>query len=325
MAAAGGVTLPARARSLLRRSYVASLRLLPVRLPRQIGLFEALAYPFVGSFEWMRRHLLIIEELERIRTAERRPYLTVLDFGGADGSLARALRLYRVAGRYRLILADTDRSAVDAAPIGELIVRRLVIDRPPLPLPNGSVDVAVSSDVFEHIPAPLRAAWAGELSRIARLGQIHTMPLDSADGRWASSAADREFASWYADRYGRDEPWTAEHLANGPPTVTELGSIFGAASIVGFGNVHVWQRFVRDEFTPAPPWRRLTFAISHLPELRRADAAPPLKSGLVVVRPGRQGQERDRLASVADVGRQPSDGGEHQIRGSEHQDADSVR
>ena len=150
------------------------------------------------------------------------------------------------------------------------------------------------------------------------------MPLDSADGRWASSAADREFARWYADRYGRAEPWTAEHLAYGPPTVAELGSIFGAASVLGFGNVQIWQRFVRDEFTPAPSWRRLTFALLHLPELRSGDATPPFKSALVVS-PGRQGEAKDPPASAADVGRQPSDGSEHQICASEYQDADSVR
>ncbi len=319
------MTSPSRARSLIRRLYVDALRLVPVRLPRQVGLFEALAYPYIGSFEWMRRHLLIIEELERIRVAQQRQDLTVLDFGGADGSLARALRLYRVAGRYRLVLADIDRLAVDAAPIDQLIVRRLVIDRPPLPLPDDSVDVAVSSDVFEHIPPPLRAAWAGELRRVARLGQVHTMPLDSADGRWASSEADREFAGWYRGRYGRDEPWTAEHLAIGPPTATELGGIFGASSLVGFGNVHVWQRFVRDEFTPAPPWRRLAFATSHLAELRTADATPPLKSGLVVVRRGRQAEGMDPQASAAEVGRQPGDGGEPEVGTSEDKDAHHVR
>jgi len=264
-----------------RRTLLAKgLRLLPPRFPRAIGLFELAAYPFTGTIEWTRRHALLIEELERQRAGA--DLLTVLDFGGAGGSLARALRLYGRDQHYRLILADVDRATVERTRIDELVIEAIVLD--PLgsiPLGDASVDIAVSSDVFEHIPLESRAGWAAELLRVARLGQAHTFPADSRDGRWASTEADRRLDAWHQKRFGEPERWTTEHLSNPEPLVEDMVALFPHCRVRGFANSEVWVEMLRDQLAQVGTLGRLRFGLHYAISLRAADRHPPWKGCLL--------------------------------------------
>jgi Methyltransferase domain len=263
-----------------RRLLALLLRLLRPRFPRSVGLFEIAAYPFTGTIEWTRRHALLIEELERHRAGAE--VLTVLDFGGAGGSLGRALRLYGRDRHYRLILADVDRETVEGTPIDNLVIEAIVLDPAgSIPLADRSVDVAVSSDVFEHIPLDSRAHWAAELLRVARLGQAHTFPADSGDGRWASTQADRTLDAWHRERFDEPERWTAEHLANAEPTIEEMMLMFPNCNARGFANVDVWGEMLRDQLGVVAKLDRLRFGLHYLHSLRAADRRPPWKGCLL--------------------------------------------
>ena len=254
-----------------------------VRWPRGFGLFEVILYLRVGSLEWLRRHRLIIGELERMRRAVGVERLRVLDFGGLSGSLAFAVRLYGLTGRYEIHVVDIERDAIDGIALRPPLVGKLAIDpAPPLPFPDAWFDVAVSSDVFEHIPRELRGPWADDLARVARVGQVHTVPCDSSDARWASSAVDLEFGSWYASKFGEPEPWTVEHIANGVPTVEELSAAFHPTKLSGLANTAIWIDSMRVQYGSPGLGRRIRFVIRYLAQ-RRADRNPPFKGCLIVV------------------------------------------
>ena len=233
----------------------------------------------------MRRHLAIINELERTRREARADVLTVLDFGGADGSLGRAMRMYRLERHYRIVTADIeepDAPAQEPPNVGFI----LLDPNGKLPATDQAFDVVVSSDVFEHIPSTERQRWAAELGRVARLGQVHSVPADSADKRWASTETDREFGRWYEDTFGHPERWTSEHLATGAPSVEELRSIFPGVDVSGIVNCDVWQSSMRAKFGPKGPLSRLKFALYYAANLRRMEHQPPYKNALLVMRPG---------------------------------------
>lgn len=251
------------------------------RFPRRFGLFEMAA---LGSAEWLRRHLAIINELETLRVVNGSQTLSVIDFGGADGSLQRALRLYGIESHYRITVADIESPRTGASgtgPTGEFL---LLQPDGRLPVEDRAYDVAVSSDVFEHIPALWRSHWAAELHRVARLGQVHSVPADDIEGRWRSTVTDREFAGWYRARFGEDERWTAEHLTTGAPSIEELQELFPGAVITGIVNCGVWLHSMEAKYGRKRPPDRLGFAIGYLIRHRANENTPPFKNALIALR-----------------------------------------
>lgn len=247
-------------------------------MPRRLGWFEAAAYPFVGSLEWMRRHALIISELEHFREQHGRDRLSVLDFGGGSGSLANALRLYGRTDHYELVLADLAPEVAGAS--GRVVV---IDPNGGIPLADDSIDVAVSSDVFEHIAPERRGHWATELQRVARLGQVHTFPANDLEGTWQSTAIDRELDSWHRDRFGVPERWTAEHLSRIQPDVGAMIAHFPDAVVTGFANGPVWLRMLRTQLGGGGMVRRALFSARYLVTLQRFDERPPFKGCLLTV------------------------------------------
>jgi len=234
----------------------------------------------------MRRHLAIINALEMIRTQSGRDTLRLLDFGGADGSLARALDFYGLTDRYRLVLADIDETAISSAVIRPPTERAVLIDPDePLPFEDDEFDVVVSSDVFEHIPGGARVRWVSELGRVCRIGQVHSMPADSADGLWTSTATDHAFDQWYVERFGSRERWTREHLETGLPTIEMLRDLFPSSRISGISNASVWLEAMHAQFGPKHIAARCLFAVDYFRRFRRLEGRPPFKNCLVVVDP----------------------------------------
>jgi SAM-dependent methyltransferase len=251
--------------------------------PAPMGIFQILAYPVIGSLEWLRRHSLILAELEGLRLNLGASHLTVLDFGGGDGALARVIRLYGLQDHYRVILADVDEDAVAAAGHDGIVAGAILIDpSDELAMADAAVDVAVSSDVFEHIPPTERARWLGELSRVARLGQIHTFPADSADGTWVSTATDCALDQWYRQRFGQPERWTADHLMQPEPRVEEMTNLLDAPRVKGFANASVWLDMVKNQLGSRGAVSRIRFSMRYLVRLRRRDIKPPFKGCLLV-------------------------------------------
>jgi Methyltransferase domain len=255
-------------------------RLFVRRFPHEFGVYELLA---IGSVEWMRRHLAILNELERIRRRHDLDKLGVLDFGGAEGALGRAVDLYGLSSRFDVTVVDVDEEAVARTPIRRPIIAASVIEpNSPLPFADCAFDVVVSSDVFEHIPAVARAACAAEARRVSRLAQIHTIPIDSADGRWQSTATDKAFSAWQRSLGAAPDRWTEEHLAIRAPTLEEIQLLFPGARIEPLASASIWLHSMRAQRGPKGVLTRVRFAVGYL-IARQADARkPPYKNAIVV-------------------------------------------
>jgi SAM-dependent methyltransferase len=245
--------------------------------PRQLAVVG-----ICGSVEWMRRHLLLMEALERLRQALGRPRLRVLDFGGGAGSLTKALALHALQSRYELVLCDVDPDLIALAPALPMVRGRVHMGRDgALPFRDGSFDAAVSSDVFEHIPSEGRGAWVSELDRVTRHGQAHTVPCSSGDGAFDGARADERLQQWHVTTFGRKDPFTAEHQERGLPTHDELRALFPRARLQGFANVDLWLEQVRDQILHTSAAGRLRNGWRFLRQDRAAADGPPWKNCLV--------------------------------------------
>jgi SAM-dependent methyltransferase len=257
---------------------------------RRLGVYEFLAYPWVGSLEWLQRYLLIVDELETFRKSSGRARLVVLDFGGGSGLLAEAMRLYHLTSHYEVVLADIDAEALAAAPTGSPLGARLLLhEGGAIPLSDGSVDLVVSSDVFEHIPSAARPHWAREIDRVARLGHVHSIPTEDPTHGMRSEEADAAFQAWHVLTFGRPDRWTTEHLAIGAPDLSELRALFPGARVRPFSNVDVWLESIRVHRTTTNPIHRMPFLLRYLRSLRGRQQHPPFKSSLVVVNARQRG------------------------------------
>jgi len=81
---------------------------------------------------------------------------------------------------------------------------------------------------------------------------------------------------------GEPERWTAEHIANGVPSVEELNAIFHPTEIRGLANTKIWMDSMRVQFGPSSASRRLLYIARYIAR-RRSDLRPPFKGCLIVV------------------------------------------
>ena len=253
----------------------------PWRFPRTFGAAEVCLCAGGASIDFVRRHAAIVSELEawRARLDQR---IDVLDFGGANSPLSKFLRLYGLAKHYRVIVADVDATAIEAAQLRPPLEAAVVLHPDgTLPFADQSVDVSVSSDVFEHIPKPDRRRWADELLRVTRLGQVHNVPCDGED--YASTATDAAFQAWHTELFGVPEQWSAEHIANGVPTVDELLDLFPGSQVRGIANAEYWLETMKDEASRTSLPARVARSIRYVVRGSQNSAKSPFKACLLTV------------------------------------------
>lgn len=265
----------------LRRLSRAVAAILPRSFPRRFGCLEVLHQVEFGSVEWTNRHIEILNRIEPVRKTLERP-IRVLDFGGGGGALCRVLRSYKLTRHYRVVVSEVIFGVLALArPRPPCAGRVLTGTSGGLPFTDGSFDIVVSCDVFEHIPPGLRGHWATECSRVSRFGYVHTMPCDGPEEGFTASAVDTEFMAWYERTFCEPERYTREHFANGHPRIGEVRDLFPGAEVRGFANSDVWLAILRDQFQARSRWERLRAGMSYRLRLAARNAAPPYKSCVV--------------------------------------------
>lgn len=166
------------------------------------------------------------ETVRRILKAVMSSGALALDVGGYPG------RLRTLMPEYRWVICDP---LVDAP--GDQVVG----DASALPFGNLSVDVSVSLDVLEHIPAINRKAFLHEICRVSKQGFILSFPHDDALVQQAETSIRKAYQEKYA---GKKHPWLEEHHIYGLPNVDEIKTVCANMGLyvqaLPVGNIERW-------------------------------------------------------------------------------------
>ena len=162
-----------------------------------------------------------------------------------------------------------------------------------LPFADGSFDVVCSLDVLEHIPDPDRAAFLGEIMRVARHAVLLINPIQSLEADVAEETLD-EYIRWIMDA---QQAQLAEHREFGLPDFDRTAGQFAQAGwqtqTFRLANVYNWLFMMvakhylismRDE--KASAFERALDRFYNLTFFETDRAEPNYRGALVAVRPG---------------------------------------
>lgn len=218
----------------------------------KFGIIEALV--FSNAMTFWQRHLAVARHI-RIRDGG----LSVLDVGGAD-----ALARFMDVSKFHFCALNVDRSAFTNNPLRD---RLFVADGGNMPFRNESFDILTSVSTLEHMPKERREAFLNELKRVARKMVIIYVPVDQFGARY-----DRKYAEIHQKLLGYVEPFTAEHIRYGLPSLAELRRSFPDADICGVQNCAVWYVLILFEGVPI---LQLFAGLFYLAILKKFDDNPP--------------------------------------------------
>lgn len=124
----------------------------------------------------------------------------------------------------------------------------VVADATALPFSDREFDAAVSLDVLEHIPAPLRASAIAEMARVAGRAVVVGFPPDRP---WVHQAEVDANGHWQA-LFGEDYPWLQEHKDFGLVDTKEVVATFETSGFhvlrFGQGNAKLWSNLMGAHF-----------------------------------------------------------------------------
>lgn len=263
-------SLSERVEKHLLRAVVKTFR--PWARTKTFGPIEALAY---GSEvdHWMR-YAPVLEQIKTyLAQATGKERITILDVGGGPAGLASLLRDRRI----RLVAIDPNERALR----GNRALK-IVGDGCRLPFADRTIDLVVSVDSLEHVPAPRRREFLLELKRVARGPILIHCPIDSADGAFQGTRYDRLFQRLHRRVFGGEEANTAEHLQCGLPTVELVRSVFPHATVRGLQHGPIWLQHMMGG---RRRWVRMVNGMCYLKKFRADDHRPPFHGALFVIDP----------------------------------------
>jgi GT2 family glycosyltransferase len=156
------------------------------------------------SFDHYSRYRYVIELRQTAFGPER---IRLLDVGDPFGHVGELFPTDQTV--------SVDLYTEGAAPPGH---RRVIGSGLQLPFPDGSFDLVVSHDTYEHIPDDLRPGFVEELLRVGRGPVLMVAPF--ADPR--TELCERLVGGYFVARTGRPLPPLVEHRACGLPSLEGL-------------------------------------------------------------------------------------------------------
>jgi hypothetical protein len=213
----------------------------------------------------VERHILTARLLGNLKT--------VLDVGGAPGSLAARL-------------PGAEVTTVNIEQGADIVIEP---GPQPLPIPDRRYEGAASIDTLEHIPRADRALFVEEILRVASRRVVVCCPLGT-DARRRIEDSDN---AWYRQLTGSKHPWISEHLAHGVPTMPELEELFASSAYSAVyrfsGDVRITSRQLRMAETSnvrrgiADIARWVGFRLTHRPDLALSTTASTYTNRVFVV------------------------------------------
>ena len=185
------------------------------------------------TFDQFGRYSLLREALGAARTALGQARFSVLDVGGWTKTL-----FWEDALPILSFLPDDDVLVLDQAESDLEHYQRG--DGTRLDFPDNAFDFVTTADTLEHIPANLRAAFVGELMRVARYGVVLVAPFKQP----VVEAAEDLLFRYIEVELGRIQAQLAEHRDNGLPVLAATEALFRDTGATTYsypsGYIHSW-------------------------------------------------------------------------------------
>jgi hypothetical protein len=113
---------------------------------------------------------------------------------------------------------------------------------------DGSFDIVVALDVFEHIEPARRAAFLRHITRVGRRMTLIAAPFDSAHVR----RAEQEAIAYWDSLFDKPYRWLTEHAEQGLPdladTTAKLDGMGVAYCRLGHGRLDLWRELLKTHF-----------------------------------------------------------------------------
>jgi len=224
----------------------------------KFGIIEAII--FSNTMTFWQRHFTVAEEIRK-----QADCFSVLDVGGAG-----ALEQFLDARRFTLFALDTAKNAFSRRPRN---VHAIIASGLSIPFREDCFDIVVSIATLEHIAREDREIFLSEMKRVTKKKVIISAPVGEVGERY-----DRRYAEVHKKLLGQAEPFTAEHIRHGLPTLSELRKSFPNAKVYGVQNCSVWFVLIMLE---GVPMLQLFTGLIYLLTLKKFNCRPPYYSYLL--------------------------------------------
>lgn len=189
-----------------------------------------------ATFDQYQRYEMAARAIELMR--ENGQALSILEVGAnTHGLLGRLLTRDEVTFLDNEILAS-----MQGAP------NMLADDATDLDMADGSFDIVVALDGFEHIEPARRAAFLHHITRIARRMTLLAAPFDSP----AVRRAEHEATVYWDSLFDKPYRWLTGHADHGLPdlgdTTARLDEMGVGYCRFGHGQLDLWREFLKAHF-----------------------------------------------------------------------------
>lgn len=119
-------------------------------------------------------------------------------------------------------------------------------DATDMSFPDGSFDIIIALDVYEHIPKERRKNFIREINRVSKIGFVISAPFADENGeiRRTEERMNEAFKTLYGEPY----PWLREHIENGLPnfdeTITFLACENTGYETFSHGDLQLWEQMM---------------------------------------------------------------------------------
>ncbi len=186
-----------------------------------------------GYPDWAVRYVPVVRRLRRLGTCRGR----ILEIGANENGFARF-------GGGRTVVTDIAVDHLRAARATQDVVP-VVADIAALPFREGSFDVCVCMDTFEHLSCGVRDAAVDQIVSVAKEEGVVMVAFPEGE---AAALAEQAIQGAYVALTGRRLHWLEEHAEQGLPSLEQVRTRFEAVVGAGRGveirknaNLRLWR------------------------------------------------------------------------------------
>jgi len=158
-------------------------------------------------FDQFSRQYRVMQFIDKLRPTARTKF-TILDVGGYKGK-------------------TPEFQTKDAVTVCDLVEsdepHYVRVNGTDLPFKEGSFDITVSFDAYEHVPRPQRAQFLSEIIRVSKQVSIIAAPFDNEKNE--VHKAEQRLNQYHSELYGQDHRWLKEHIDYQVPICKEFESL----------------------------------------------------------------------------------------------------